>query len=204
MPLFTLNNDLPINGTGATIGPPRRSFGTGTPSVALADAIGELQTDTDVHYVSAGAWALHDLIRYCLDRTGPGDVIGFTWSMTNSAIDAILDMIGSGLIRRFSLAMDATHARLAGGAFETIRQHCERSRLCSIHAKGFTLAAGAWRISCAMSQNLTQNPRYEVGVLSTCPRVYDFHRAWLDPLLDGGDPLDVETVSKHVPREGGD
>ena len=69
---------------------------------------------------------------------------------------------------------------------------------------GFTLAAGDWRVVCVTSQNMTTNPRYEAGVVSTSPAVYEFHRAWLDPLLAGGDPLNVEAVARTVEAEGGD
>ena len=68
MSLFTATNQTPANGTGAIRGPGRRSFGLGTPAVALADAIGRLQPDMDVHFVSAGAWSLHDLIRYAIRK----------------------------------------------------------------------------------------------------------------------------------------
>jgi len=205
MSLFPITPPAPINGTGAIRGPGRRSFGLGTPAVALGAAIGQLQPDADIHFVSAGAWSLHDLIRYTIDQTGaPADVTAFTWSITPSAVNAILDLKVRGQIGAFALVMDAAQKKVSRGAFETIRGHCDRVRLAQIHAKGFTLAAGDWRVVCVTSQNMTTNPRYEAGVVSTSPAVYEFHRAWLDPLLAGGDPLNVEAVARTVEAEGGD
>lgn len=205
MSLFPITSATPTNGTGAIRGPGRRSFGLGTPAVALADAIGQLEQDTDVHFVSAGAWSLHDLVRYVIAQTGaPADVVAFTWSITSSAVDAILDMKSRGQIGEFDLIMDAAQKKLSRDAFETIRPHCRRVRLAQIHAKGFLLAAGAWRVVCVTSQNMTTNPRYEAGVVSTCPAVYAFHRGWLEPLLEDGDPLNVEAVARTVEADGGD
>jgi len=205
MSLFPITSATPTNGTGAIRGPGRRNFGLGTPAVALADAIGRLQPDMDVHFVSAGAWSLHDLIRYTIVQTGaPAAVVAFTWSITSSAVDAILDMKAGGQIGEFDLVMDAAQKKLSRDAFETIRPHCRRVRLAQIHAKGFALAAGDWRVVCVTSQNMTTNPRCEAGVVSTSPAVYQFHRAWLDPLLEGGDPLNVEAVAQTVEAEGGD
>jgi hypothetical protein len=201
MSLFSLENHV-INGTGATRGPGRRSFGTGTPAVALREAIGPLRHNTDAHYVSAGAWSLHDLARYCLETTGPGVLMAFTWSLTPSATDALLAMKARGLLLALDLCMDAAQKCMSRGAYQTIKPHCRRARLCQIHAKGFLLAAGRWRVSVVTSQNFTTNPRYEVGVLSTAPAVFAFHRAWLDPLLDGGDPLGVEKLATRIPKEG--
>ena len=205
MSLFTANTQTPANGTGAIRGPGRRGFGLGTPAVALADAIGRLQPDMDVHFVSAGAWSLHDLIRYAIQQTGgPADVLAFTWSITQSAVDAVIDMKAAGRIGAFELVMDAAQKKLSRGAFEAIRPHCRRVRLCQIHAKGFLLVAGDWRVVCVTSQNMTTNPRHEAGVVSTDPAVYAFHHAWLDALLAGGDPLNVEAVARTVEAEGGD
>ena len=205
MALFPASPPTPTNGTGAVHGPGRRSFGLGTPAVALADAIGLLQPDMDAHFVSAGAWSLHDLIRYTIAQTGaPADVVAFTWSITPSAVDAVIDMKVRGQIGALALVMDSAQKKLSRGAFETIRPHCDRFRLAQIHAKGFLLAAGDWRVVCVTSQNMTTNPRYEAGVVSTSPAVYQFHRAWLDPLLAGGDPLNVEAVARTVAAEGGD
>jgi hypothetical protein len=201
MSLFDLETPV-VNGTGATPGPGRRTFGAGTPAVALADAIGRLQFNNDVHYVSAGAWSLHDLVRYCLAHTGPGALIAFTWSLTPSAAAALIDMKTRGALLSLDLVMDSAQKKLSRGAFHTLRPHCARVRLCQIHAKGFLLAAGVWRVSVVTSQNMTTNPRYEVGVMSTAPVVYAFHRLWLDPLLDGGDPLDVERLATQITPEG--
>jgi len=121
--------------------------------------------------------------------------------MTDTAASALLNMRAEGLILALDLCMDTTQRKLSRGAFETIRSHCRRTRLCQIHAKGFLLTAGAWRVSCVTSQNMSKNPRYEVGVLSTAPDVHAFHRLWLDPLLDGGDPLGVEQLATTIPQE---
>lgn len=201
MSLFSLNTAV-INGTGGIRGPGRRLFGAGTPAIALEDAIGKLKPGRDTHYVSAGAWSLHDLVRFCLKQTGPGAVTAFTWSLTSSAADSLINMLDCGLLLSLNLVMDSAQKKLSRGAYETLRPHCARVRLCQIHAKGFLLAAGAWRVSVATSQNMTSNPRVEIGVLSTAPAVYEFHRLWLDPLLAGGDPLGVEKLSHKITKEG--
>lgn len=201
MSLFSITNPV-VNGTGSIRGPGRRAFGAGTPAITLQDAIGQLRQNRDTHYVSGGAWSLHDLVRYCLATTGPGTLLAFTWSLTPSATNALIDMKTAGLLLSLDLVMDSAQKKLSRGAYETLRPHCDKVRLCQIHAKGFLLAAGAWRVSVVTSQNFSTNPRYEIGVLSTAQSIYNFHRLWLDPLLAGGDPLDVEKVSKTITAEG--
>ena len=54
----------------------------------MRDAIGTIEPGKSIIFISAGSWALHDLLRYCLLQTGPADVDAFTWSISIPGVTA--------------------------------------------------------------------------------------------------------------------
>ena len=157
----------------------------------MRDAIGTIEQGKSVIFISAGSWALHDLLRYVLMQTGPADVDAFTWSISIPGATQIINLIDRGQIRRFSFIAHMMMKKWSAAATQMLKKHTERLHLSHIHAKGFILSNEKWRISVISSANYTNNPAIEGGIISTSPEVYDLNRKWIDAIHEKGAQLDA-------------
>lgn len=182
--------------TGSTKSTPEHHrFKIATPMSSLGEVIGKISKDMDIHYVSAGSWALHDLLRYVIQQVGPADVLGFTWSITQPAADQLVDMIQKGEIKSLSIVMDGKMSKWSRGASVYLKDHCRDFRIVGCHAKGFWLHSEKMDVSVVSSANFSNNPRIEAGVISTQEGVCDFHHEWIADLLVSGDPFEDKDFS---------
>ena len=156
----------------------------------MRDAIGTIEPGKSIIFISAGSWALHDLLRYCLLQTGPADVDAFTWSISIPGATQIINLLERGQIRRFSFIAHMMMKKWSAAATQMLKKHTERLHLSHIHAKGFILSNENWRLSVISSANYTNNPAIEGGIISTSPAVYDLNRKWIDAIHETGANLD--------------
>lgn len=156
----------------------------------MRDAIGTIEQGKSIVFISAGSWALHDLLRYVLMQTGQGDVDAFTWSISIPGATQIINLIERGQIRRFSFIAHMMMKKWSAAATQMLKAHTERLHLSHIHAKGFILSNDNWRVSCISSANYTNNPAIEGGIISTSPEVWEQNRKWIDAIHENGANLD--------------
>ncbi len=157
----------------------------------MRDAIGTIEPGKSIVFISAGSWALHDLLRYVLMQTGPADVDAFTWSISIPGATQIINLLERGQIRRFSFIAHMMMKKWSAAATQMLKKHTERLHLSHIHAKGFILRNENWRISCISSANYTNNPAIEGGIISTSPEVWELNRKWIDAIHENGAQLDA-------------
>ncbi len=157
----------------------------------MRDAIGTIEPGKSIVFISAGSWALHDLLRYVLMQTGPADVDAFTWSISIPGATQIINLLERGQIRRFSFIAHMMMKKWSAAATQMLKKHTERLHLSHIHAKGFILRNESWRISCISSANYTNNPAIEGGIISTSPEVWELNRKWIDAIHENGAQLDA-------------
>lgn len=193
-----------VNGTGAiSLGPggdgltSSKKFKTCRPGQALADVVGVLERNTDLHFVTAGSWALHDLALYCARAIGPCDFVGFTWSLTGPASDVLIKAKLDGVFRSMKMVVDGSMSKWSRGALSQLEPHSEATRVLGIHAKGFLLSNSSWCVAVVSSANFSNNPRIEAGVLSTVPAVFQFHSTWLERVLFNGDAFERDLSEPH-------
>ena len=157
----------------------------------MRDAIGTIEPGKSIVFISAGSWALHDLLRYVLTQTGPADVDAFTWSISIPGATQIINLIERGQIRRFSFIAHMMMKKWSAAATEMLKNHTELLHLSHIHAKGFILRNENWHISVISSANYTNNPAIEGGIISTSPEVWELNRKWIDAIHATGAKLDA-------------
>jgi hypothetical protein len=156
----------------------------------MRDAIGTIEQGKSIVFISAGSWALHDLLRYVLMQTGPADVDAFTWSISVPGATQIINLLESGQIREFSFIAHMMMKKWSAAATQMLKTHTKRLHLSHIHAKGFILRNENWQISCISSANYTNNPAIEGGIISTSPEVWEQNRKWIDAIHENGANLD--------------
>lgn len=161
-------------------------FALCAPDETIKAKFGHIQANTTRYYVSGGVWALHDLVKYCLNEIGPASIIGFSWNLTTPAAGKLLYLKNAGLLREMSFIFDGGMSRWSRGALGMLKGNSKKVVTTMIHAKGFILWNENWKLSCISSANFSNNPRIESGYLSTEHEIFEFHRKWIERTLENG------------------
>lgn len=155
--------------------------------MTMQQAIGELRPDKTIYFVTAGSWAMHDLLKYILMQTGPAEVKCFTWAVSIPGAQMIVKLIESGQITRCYFMAHSLMRKMCAAAMAILQNHCYKCVGACNHAKGFILKNDRWTVSVIASANYSNNPTIEGGAISTSPAVYDMNEKWLNPIFENSD-----------------
>ena len=65
----------------------------------VAEAVGEITTGCEIYGLTKGQWSLIDLIEYCLETTGPAELIISTWTAANADIGFANALLTNGRMK---------------------------------------------------------------------------------------------------------
>jgi len=142
-------------------------------SIALTKAIGQLEQGKTTHYYSYGNFNLVRLILHISKQTGPVNVFMTSYSFSPKSIESINRQIEIKNFLSFKVIVDNRVRSLSPKPFQMIVQSFDY-RCSSIHAKVALLWNEKWKLSIVTSQNATDNPKMERGVIFTSQEVFDF------------------------------
>ncbi|WP_409627919.1 hypothetical protein [Belliella pelovolcani] len=151
----------------------------------LAHTIGELDHDTTIQYCTGGRWSMHQLLQYALLKTGPAKVWMTTWTITEEPMRVVLELIKTGLITELSAVLDYRIERRKPEAFQLASNIITKIKLTKCHAKVLVIQNDAWNIAVVTTANFSKNPRIEAGVIFTDKASAEFHKKWIDDVIDG-------------------
>jgi hypothetical protein len=132
---------------------------------------------------SDGRWNLYDLLSHCLDYTGPADVRISSFSLSENAVRSFLNDKGNGLIKSISLLFDVSIPHRKIDLMLFAREVFSEIRLYPNHSK-MILIDGNRKACIISSQNLTPNPRLEIGALFTTDEHYNIYSDIFDRYFD--------------------
>jgi len=151
----------------------------------LKGCIGELEPDQALQYATAGRWSMHQLLTYILNQTGPAAVWLTTWTITEEPMRAILHELRSGRIQELHAVLDYRIERRKPEAFQLASQIITRIKLTKCHAKVLVVQNTEWNVTVLGSANFSKNPRIEAGTIFTDKGSADFHKAWINDVIEG-------------------
>ncbi len=140
---------------------------------SLTAAIGLLNPKLNTHYYSFGNFNLVRLIMYLIKQTGPVHLFMTSYSFSNKSIQQLQNHIENDKIISFKLILDNRVRSISPKPFQIIAS-CFNYRCTSVHAKIALLWNDNWKISIVTSQNATDNPKMERGIIFTDHTVFDF------------------------------
>lgn len=168
----------------------------------MREAIGALAPRRVIFFVTAGSWAMHDLLEYVLDITGPAEVRCFTWAVSMPGAQKIIRLISSGQITRCYFMAHYMMRKMCADAIAVLKGHCEKCVGARNHSKGFILKNDRWTVSVIASCNYSNNPTIEGGAITTDPNVYAMNLKWLDPIFENEDDfIGDNMISDYAPPE---
>lgn len=141
--------------------------------IQLTKAIETIEMGKNVHYYSFGNFNLVRLIVYLLKQLGPAHVFISSYSFSTKSINQLHNLIEKKQILSFRVLLDNRVRSISPKPFQMISTMFNY-RCTSIHAKTAIIYNDNWQISIVTSQNATDNPKMERGIIFTDPSVFQF------------------------------
>ncbi len=153
----------------------QRNICVGTPGQSLKKYIGIISKNEMINYWTFGRWSMHDLLIYILKQTGTADVLVTTWSISEGAMRDILIKYREGLIKSIKFLIDPRIKVRNPVPLQLLAANFPY-KFTACHAKVCTIENDEWKISIVSSANMTNNPRFERGVIFTMNDVFEFDK----------------------------
>ncbi len=141
--------------------------------IALTKAIGLINPQVNTHYYSFGNFNLVRLIMHLIKQTGPVHLFMTSYSFSNKSILQLQNHIENDKILSFKLILDNRVRSISPKPFQMIAS-CFNYRCTSVHAKIALLWNDNWKIAIITSQNATDNPKMERGIIFTDPTIFEY------------------------------
>lgn len=145
----------------------------------LINAIGDIRQNEVIPFATGGKWSMHQLMEYLLIQTGPCKLWFTTWTISEDAMRAMVDMIQKGLITELNAVLDYRIERRKPEAFQLAANIITNIKLTKCHAKVLILTNADWQVSVMGSANFSKNPRLEAGVIFTDATTAQFNINWI-------------------------
>ena len=145
----------------------------------LQKHIGELKPEETVNFWSFGSFSLHQLMFHILKQTGPAHINMCTWSISQVAIEQITRSHGRGEILSIRFLLDPRVKVCKAKPLQMIAANFPYA-ITRVHAKVVLIENENWKISIVSSQNATNNPKLERGVIIVNTEVFDFDKQIFD------------------------
>lgn len=139
----------------------------------LNKAIGNLETGKMTHYYSWGNFNLVRLIFHLIRQTGPIHCMMTSYSFSQTSIEQLQHRIENGDLLSLKVIIDNRVKTMSPKPFQMLMQSFDY-RCTSVHAKVALLWNDTWKISIVTSQNATDNPKLERGIIFTDPDIFEF------------------------------
>lgn len=145
------------------------------PESVLHEQIGMIEHNECINFWSFGSYSLHALMFYILKQTGPAHVNLCTWSISQDAIEQITRRHDIGEILSIRFLLDPRVKVCKAKPLQMIMANfpCGITR---VHAKVVTIENESWKLSIVSSQNATNNPKLECGMIIVSDQVHDFDK----------------------------
>jgi len=178
-------NSVELHPSGLRIAESKSSRYVADPDQALTSSIGSITQGETVHYYSFGNYNLVRLMVYLLHQTGPAHVFMTSYSFSQKSIEQLQKRIERKEILSFRIIIDNRVKTMSPKPFQMLST-CFDYRCFSIHAKIALIWNDQWKITVITSQNATDNPKMERGVIYTDSKLFDYDLKTLEDVFKRG------------------
>ena len=153
--------------------------------VLLENSFSSLQQGSDIHFYSFGNFNLVRLLMHLVKKTGPAHLFMTSHSFSLRSIEQLQNRLEQRQLLSFRLIVDHRVKSMSPKPFQMLSTAFDY-RCLSVHAKVALLWNEQWKLSVITSQNATDNPKMERGVIQTDPAVFDFDFQILNDAFERG------------------
>ncbi len=151
----------------------------------LENSFSSLEQGRDIHFYSFGNFNLVRLLMHLLKKTGPAHLFMTSYSFSLRSIEQLQNRLEGRQLLSFRLIVDHRVKSMSPKPFQMLST-AFNYRCLSVHAKVALLWNQQWKLSVITSQNATDNPKMERGVIQTDPAVFDFDFQILSDAFERG------------------
>ncbi len=175
----------PSFGPSVLVLQPQSKAMVGDVSVLLENSFSVLEQGRDIHFYSFGNFNLVRLLMHLLKKTGPAHLFMTSYSFSLRSIEQLQNRLETRQLLSFRLIVDHRVKSMSPKPFQMLSTAFDY-RCLSVHAKVALLWNQQWKLSVITSQNATDNPKMERGVIQTDPAVFDFDLKVLEDAFERG------------------
>ncbi len=160
----------------------RRALAAGN----VAEAVGPITPGCEIYGLCKGQFSLIDLIVYCLQATGPADLVVSTWTAAGSDIQHAFRLLTEGTVRTLRFLVDFSFPSRQPAYCEALRERFgdEAIRITKNHAKFVLIQNESWNLVVKSSMNLNENRRLENFEISDDRNMADYLAGVITDLFD--------------------
>jgi len=151
----------------------------------LTKSIGLIAPGRQKHYYSDGNFNLLRLIFHILRQTGPSHILMSTYSISQDSLEQVQNRIKRREILSIRFLIDNRVKVMSPKPFQMLKEGFQY-RCVSLHAKVALVWNDTWNLSIVTSQNATDNPKLERGVIFTDLSVFNFDKTILEDAFNRG------------------
>ena len=146
--------------------------------------------DRPVQAYFSNSVQLADVIASILEHIGASEIIISTFSTSEEFLRRIWRLRKEGLITSASLFCDLKAARKTVHLYTFITSIFDAVHLAENHSKVVLLGNGRYKVSIVTSQNQTRGNRFECGIISSSPELYNQLARGFAEMQDKSLPID--------------
>jgi len=189
MSLFRVNDEQPVEQSGnvfSSSAETKNYFRKASTIHELVKAIGTLEHGKSFFTFSNGKWSSHELLAYILQQTGPAEVWLTSWSITEEPLRMVVKMMKDELITQIHCLFGERVPVNCPVAWQYAKYNIPDIKLSRCHAKAQVIRNEKWSVVVIGSANLTNNPRWEAGVVCCDHSVAESFSSAIDEAINKG------------------
>ncbi|MCR4612714.1 MAG: hypothetical protein K5778_01795 [Bacteroidaceae bacterium] len=149
--------------------------------------LGKLTDGHDKHFYSNGAFNLVQLVLYMLRQTGPAHVFISSYSIAEQSLAMLRRKLDKGELLSIRFLIDNRVRTISPKPFDyLVTAFAGCYRCCALHAKVALVWNDTHHWTLVGSQNATNNPKLERGIIHTRREIFDFDYQHLTHEFDQG------------------
>lgn len=155
------------------------AFLSGDKMTVIAQAIRDLDQQSNIFFLTDGAWSNIDLIGYILDFTGPANLYFTTWSIAADTITKLGSWKENGQVLSMHAILDQGIRNRKPEILQQAIGTFTNLKLIKIHAKVTVIQNEQYSVVLMGSANFTKNPRKEIGMIIKSKQLADANINWI-------------------------
>lgn len=153
--------------------------------VILTKSLREINPGVNYHFYSWANFNLVRLIAHLLKFTGPAHLLMTSYSFSQKSVETMLAHKNTGLLMSVRILTDNRVKSMSPKPYQMLKESFD-TRCISVHSKVALISNTDWHLSVITSQNATDNPKLERGIIFTDPEVFDFDFKILENEFNSG------------------
>ncbi|MFK5856590.1 MAG: hypothetical protein QM503_10695 [Bacteroidota bacterium] len=133
-----------------------------------------------IPYFSTGSTQLYHIVEQLLQQSGKADLFISSFTISEEFIRKLQKLTDQNKITQLNLLIDSRSAKKTLHLSWFLSSVANEVYLANNHSKIILISNEQFKISVVTSQNQTRGNRYEAGMISVSPDIYNYYKTKLD------------------------